>query len=746
MKAFILALLAGHASSLAAPMVQPSKDGAVGFRVVNEEANSEGRYEAIEIAVSTIIEMGADGEPVGIGAPPLFILDSDNISVSSEAGSGVYQDDLLVNEVGNDTVRVDVRISDWTFCTPFGRDGGRQCLAEPQDILLQNEGALPSSPTPPPPHTLLIPRCDGETVATFRFVCDPRVDGCTDVVSVKFYLGEADQDPGQAPNTATIGGRGNGTSSSSSNAEADALEEFGGNGVYEHNLTIAEVEGFLNVSSLTPGLDYVFWSVWEHGNGSAPESNSQEFDLSRTQYWQCPGTTIERNFEVGTSLSVSLVVNGSTALVPLCEGSSSPSSSSGSSAASSSSCQQYSTSARVDGTTTRGRRLRVTGQGSRYPSLPLPPATRDRLLQEVDQSTSETAEEIAEGGESWAWDEDGPTLGLGELSRIRLASHVLLLRDDGGEAWGELRNTSSVAPVAAESDGEGGGPAGVVTASLQSFGVREAVFSTMLFFVRVEAVEEASGSRGGIGSDIATWVAIAFGVFLLWMLGCCSFRLKNESHAAKTWPADMARATARAKGGFDTCNESTFGSPSGSEADCSMDGVKELQIFPMIAIAAAKPSISRSEEEEEGSGKSFTFRNTSSEEDAESSYAPPIEAPGWTTPGSGSAKHNTKTNESTTTAFNKDPSGDDTIANNGNLSTPGPQSHTTNDNDSYDDGINNNNDDDNDVVNNNGNNDNNNNANTSNNDHDIITTASEPPPSPRLRRLPKEAFPLTDVV
>lgn len=110
----------------------------------------------------------------------------------------------------------------------------------------------------------------------------PRLDGCTDVVSVKFYLGEADQDPGRAPNTATIGGRADGTSSS---AEADALEEFGGTGVYEHNLTIAEVEGFLNVSSLTPGLDYVFWSVWEHGNGSAPESNSQEFDLSRTQYW-----------------------------------------------------------------------------------------------------------------------------------------------------------------------------------------------------------------------------------------------------------------------------------------------------------------------------------------------------------------------------------------------------------------------------------------------------------------------------
>ncbi|CAN0538146.1 unnamed protein product, partial [Ectocarpus sp. 12 AP-2014] len=106
----------------------------------------------------------------------------------------------------------------------------------------------------------------------------------------------------------------NGTSTSSSGA----LEDFWGTGVYERNLTSAEVGSFLNVSSLTPGLDYVFWSVWEHGNGSAPESNSRDFDLSRVQYWQCPGTTIERNFEVGTSLSVSLAVNGSTALVPLC--------------------------------------------------------------------------------------------------------------------------------------------------------------------------------------------------------------------------------------------------------------------------------------------------------------------------------------------------------------------------------------------------------------------------------------------
>lgn len=102
---------------------------------------------------------------------------------------------------------------------------------------------------------------------------------CTDLASVKFYLGEADQDPGQAPNTATIQkSRGNGSASG-------GIEQFTDTGVYEHNLTRAEVNGFLNVTNLTPGLDYVFWSVWEHNDGSVPESNSRDFDLSRTQYW-----------------------------------------------------------------------------------------------------------------------------------------------------------------------------------------------------------------------------------------------------------------------------------------------------------------------------------------------------------------------------------------------------------------------------------------------------------------------------
>lgn len=58
MKAFaLLVLAAGHASSVPPPMVQPSENGAAGFRVVNGEANSEDHYEAIEMVVSAITEM-----------------------------------------------------------------------------------------------------------------------------------------------------------------------------------------------------------------------------------------------------------------------------------------------------------------------------------------------------------------------------------------------------------------------------------------------------------------------------------------------------------------------------------------------------------------------------------------------------------------------------------------------------------------------------------------------------------------
>ena len=127
------------------------------------------------------------------------------------------------------------------------------------------------------PPTLLIPRYEGDTVATLRFVCDYRLNTCTDVVSVKFYLGEAVQLPEKAPNIATI---------TTAHGNIDGVPaKYGNTGVYEHNLTTSELYGFLNVSSLTPGLDYVSWSVWEHKNASfGLESNTRDFDLARIQY------------------------------------------------------------------------------------------------------------------------------------------------------------------------------------------------------------------------------------------------------------------------------------------------------------------------------------------------------------------------------------------------------------------------------------------------------------------------------
>lgn len=168
-------------------------------------------------------------------------------------------------------------VNEWPFCTPFGWFGGVACQAEAQDILLELPGALPKPPNPPPPHTLLIPRCEGGNLATLRFVCDPRLPGCTDLASVKFYLGHADQPTNKAPNFATI--------MRNSTRGRRIMEEGQVTGQYEHNITLAEVRGFLNVTDLTAGADYVFWSVWGQENGSALELNTRKFDLNRTQYW-----------------------------------------------------------------------------------------------------------------------------------------------------------------------------------------------------------------------------------------------------------------------------------------------------------------------------------------------------------------------------------------------------------------------------------------------------------------------------
>lgn len=173
-------------------------------------------------------------------------------------------------------VRLDLQVNDWPFCTPFGWFGGVSCEADAQDILLELPGALPEPPIPPPPHTLLLPRCNGDHVATLRFVCDPRLRECANLASIKFDLGEADQAVNRAPNLATI--------TSNNTGGAEAFEAGKETGWYEHNVTRAELGGFLNVTDLTPVLHHVFWSVWGQDYGTILEFNTRKFDLSRTQY------------------------------------------------------------------------------------------------------------------------------------------------------------------------------------------------------------------------------------------------------------------------------------------------------------------------------------------------------------------------------------------------------------------------------------------------------------------------------
>lgn len=228
---------------------------------------------------------------------------------------------------------------------------------------------------------------------------------------------------------------------------------------------------------------------------------------------QCPGTTIERNFEVGTSLSVSLVVNGSAALDALCDESSSESSSESvtTSISSVSSCRQVSNSASssdgapADAIANNRRRLRGSGDNIRSPYSLSGRGGRGfghRLLQGDDQLNNATLGQAAGDDGGWGWDSDGPIFGLGELSRIRLSSHVLLLNGDEGPAgaWAPLRNTSSASAVeeaeaAAVGELEKEGRVGVITASFESVEAT-AVFSTLLFFNSVELAEGNAGSGG----------------------------------------------------------------------------------------------------------------------------------------------------------------------------------------------------------------------------------------------------------
>lgn len=208
-------------------------------------------------------------------------------------------------------------------------------------------------------------------------------------------------------------------------------------------------------------------------------------------------------------------MNGSTALAPLCGDSVSASSpdssntgptssaaSSSSTASGSSSCQKIGADGVATETSGPSRRLSDPGDESRpSPALPARQGRGYRLLQE-DQGTSASLEET-DGGAGWAWDSDGPIFGLGELSRIRLSSHVLLLGDGDNdssseyEEWTPLQNTSSwvanAAAGATENEEGGGGRAGVITASLEPFD-SQAVFSALLFFSKVEVVQEESAT------------------------------------------------------------------------------------------------------------------------------------------------------------------------------------------------------------------------------------------------------------
>lgn len=205
-------------------------------------------------------------------------------------------------------------------------------------------------------------------------------------------------------------------------------------------------------------------------------------------------------------------MNGSTALVPLCGDSisaSSPDSSStgptssaasrSSTASGSSSCQEIGADDVDTEDAGLSRRLSDPGdEGHPSSALPARQGRGHRLLQE-DQGTNASFDEM-DGGAGWAWDADGPIFGLGELSRIRLSSHVLLLSDDDNdsdyEEWTPLRNTSSVttaAEGATENKEGGGGRAGVITALSEPFD-SQAVFSTLLYFSKVEVIQQESAT------------------------------------------------------------------------------------------------------------------------------------------------------------------------------------------------------------------------------------------------------------
>lgn len=157
---------------------------------------------------------------------------------------------------------------------------------------------------------------------------------------------------------------------------------------------------------------------------------------------QCPGTTIARNFEMGTSLDVSFVVSGSAPLTEVCYA-------------------EYSSG--EDGGGGGGREEDAFSSNHHG-------ASRGRRLLDQNETIFDNTVCTDEGEEdkrftSWRWGADGATFALGDNSRIRLAGHAKL-----DEGWTPLRNGFSTA-----------NEEGDVTASLESF-ADEAVLSTLLFF------------------------------------------------------------------------------------------------------------------------------------------------------------------------------------------------------------------------------------------------------------------------
>lgn len=167
---------------------------------------------------------------------------------------------------------------------------------------------------------------------------------------------------------------------------------------------------------------------------------------------------IARNFEVGASLSVSFVVNGSAPLTTVCDDTLS------------------NAGQRVNGGSTSSDSSSSTataGTGARKLDA-LPPAQSRRLLDQNRTSFNQTQctreDEDDENG-SWLWGEGGAAFALGEYSRIVFDGHAFL---------DETRTSLAQGGSSANAEGE-------VTASFGSF-QSQMVYSTLLFFREIEAL------------------------------------------------------------------------------------------------------------------------------------------------------------------------------------------------------------------------------------------------------------------